>query len=220
MSTGSTKAIRGVLDPVDRVSEVLFGVIMVLTFTCSISAGTAGREEVREMLIGAVACNLAWGFVDAVMYLVSTLTERGRALVAFRSVRDAVSREAAHDVIASSMPPLVASQMAPQELEALRLRLAALPEPPPRPRLDREDWLGAVAVFLLVFLSTFPVVLPFVFVEDAGHALRLSNGVAIVMMFLGGYGLGRQAGAHPWRTGLAMVAVGVVLVGLTIALGG
>jgi VIT1/CCC1 family predicted Fe2+/Mn2+ transporter len=220
MSTDKGRTARRALDPVDRVSEVLFGVIMVLTFTCSISAGSAGREEVREMLVAAVACNFAWGFVDAVMYLIATLTERGRALLALRLVRGAASPEVARDVIASTLPPLVASQMEPQELETLRVRISRLPEPPPRARLGRSDWAGAAAVFLLVFFSTFPVVLPFIFVADAGRAIRISNGVALVMMFLGGWELGRYGGTHPWRVGLAMAGIGVVLVAITIALGG
>ena len=69
-----------VLDPVERVSEVLFGLIMVLGFTGSMSAATAGRAEVREMLVGAIGCNLAWGIVDAVMYVMATVLSRSRGL--------------------------------------------------------------------------------------------------------------------------------------------
>jgi hypothetical protein len=39
-------------------------------------------------------------------------------------------------------------------LESLRVRLAQLPEPPPHARLGSEDWLGALGVFLLVFVSS------------------------------------------------------------------
>ena len=42
-----------VLDPSDRIAEVLFGLIMVLTFTGSLSIAEAGREDIRAMLIGA-----------------------------------------------------------------------------------------------------------------------------------------------------------------------
>jgi hypothetical protein len=45
---------KRVLDPIDRVSEVLFGLIMVLTFTGSLSVAEAGRESIRTMLIGAL----------------------------------------------------------------------------------------------------------------------------------------------------------------------
>ena len=56
---------KRVLEPIERVSEVLFGLIMVLTFTGSLSVAEAGREDVRTMLIGALGCNLAWGIIDA-----------------------------------------------------------------------------------------------------------------------------------------------------------
>ena len=39
-----------VLSPVDRISEVLFGLIMVLTFTGAIGAATEGRQEIRQLL--------------------------------------------------------------------------------------------------------------------------------------------------------------------------
>ena len=71
---------KRLLEPVDRISEVLFGLIMALTFTCALSVANAGEEEVREMLVGALGCNLAWGVVDAVMYLLACLTESGQKL--------------------------------------------------------------------------------------------------------------------------------------------
>jgi hypothetical protein len=48
-----------VLDPLERFSEIVFGLIMVLSFTCALSVAEAGREGVRAMFIGAIGCNLA-----------------------------------------------------------------------------------------------------------------------------------------------------------------
>ena len=99
-------------------------------------------------------------------------------------------------------------------------RLKDLPELPEQARLRRDDWLGAVGVFLLVFLCTFPVVIPFIFMHNAGPALRVSNAIAILMLFLTGYAFGRMTGRHPWLVGISMVVLGLILVGLTMALGG
>jgi VIT1/CCC1 family predicted Fe2+/Mn2+ transporter len=73
---------------------------------------------------------------------------------------------------------------------------------------------------LLSFLSTFPVVIPFLLVSDARLALRVSYAVAIVMLFGCGYVFGIHSGLRPWAAGLAMVAVGSTLVGIAVALGG
>jgi VIT1/CCC1 family predicted Fe2+/Mn2+ transporter len=105
------------------------------------------------------------------------------------------------------------------DLDRLRQRLVTAPDIEP-PTLTRDDWRGALGVFLLVFLSTLPVVVPFLFFSNVRVALRLSNLVAIVMMFAVGRTLARHAGFSPWWTGLAFVALGALLVAITIALGG
>ena len=208
------------LDPVERLSEVLFGLIMVLTFTGTISIATADHEEVRGTLIGALGCNLAWGIVDAVMYLLEILFVRGRGLRVARAVRASPDEQHGRALIAGCLPPFAAGLFDDAELEHARRRLVALPSLPAGPSLTRRDLRGALGVFLLVFLSTFPVVLPFLFFSPLHRALRISNAVALVMLFVAGHMLGRHAGLGAIRTGLAMTGIGVVLVLLTIALGG
>src|SRR5262247_4234038 len=89
MPTDPVKSSKRVLEPHERISEVLFGLIMVLTFTGSLSVAEAGREDVRAMLIGAIGCNLAWGIIDGVLYLMGCLAEKGRNLMAYQAVRHA-----------------------------------------------------------------------------------------------------------------------------------
>jgi len=60
---------------------------------------------------------------------------------------------------------------------------------------------------------------PLMIVSQPQLALRLSNAVAVLMLFILGALLGRHTGNPGWRTGLGMVAVGLVLVGVTAALG-
>jgi Na+-driven multidrug efflux pump len=55
-----------VLDPTDRFSEVVFGVVMAMTCTGTVSVASAGEQDMRPLLYAAVGCNLAWGIVDAV----------------------------------------------------------------------------------------------------------------------------------------------------------
>jgi len=211
---------RHVLDPVDRLSEVLFGLIMALTFTGSLSVAEAGRQEVRTMLIGALGCNLAWGVIDGVMYLLARLTERGRGIRLLASLRAAPDVGAAHRALTDELPPVLAATLRTEELEALRQGLLRVPAEEARTRLDAADWRAALGVFALVVLTTLPVAVPFLFVQDAKPALRLSNAIAIGMLFLVGAGYGKRAGIKPWHMGLSMVGLGFALVGLTVALGG
>jgi hypothetical protein len=208
---------RRVLDPVDRASEVLFGLIMVLTFTTSLSVTEAGRADVRAMLIGALGCNLAWGIIDAVMFLMGTRALHalaGRRLVAVQKEGDPASGRA---LVADALPPMVLTALSVDDLERIRQHIVATPAT--TPRLGVQDWLAAVGVFGLVFACTFPVVLPFVIWGEPRVALAVSNAVAISMLFLTGYTLGREAG-RPLRVGLSMVALGVAMVAVAAALGG
>ena len=207
-----------VLDPMDRISEVLFGLIMVLTFTCTLGVATATQIEVRAMLVGALGCNLAWGIIDGGIYLVARLSERGRAILSWRAVRDA-DAGAAQRIVADALPPPLASALEPAQLELIRQRLSESPEPA-RPHLTRSDWLGAAGICLLSFLSTFPVVIPFLLFGEARLALRVSNAVAIALLFLCGFMLGRYAGFRPMSMGLFVVALGGAMVAVAIALGG
>jgi VIT1/CCC1 family predicted Fe2+/Mn2+ transporter len=209
-----------VLEPADRIAEVLFGLIMVLTFTGSLSVAEAGRDDVRTMLIGALGCNFAWGIIDGVLYLMDILAHKGSALKTYLTVREARDPKLAEQALADALPPLVASLLEPAELALLRARLLALPDPPRRVNLNRSDVRGAVGVFLLVFLSTFPVAVPFIFIRNATAAMRVSNGVAIGMLLIAGVAYGRVVSRPPWLLGISMVGLGAVLVALTIALGG
>ncbi|MGE0624383.1 MAG: VIT1/CCC1 transporter family protein [Pseudomonadales bacterium] len=210
---------KGALQPIERVSEILFGLIMVLTFTGSLSVADAGRDDVRLMLIGALGCNIAWGIIDGILLLMGNLAEKSRNLMTYQALRRA-NPEHGRDLLEEAVPPLLASVLSAEELESLRERLVQLPEPPARARLGREDWLGALGTFVLVFLSTFPVTIPFMVMHEVGPAMRVSNGIAVILLFLAGYAFGRITGRHPAGTGIVMVGAGLVIVAMTIALGG
>ena len=136
------------------------------------------------MLLGAVGCNIAWGLIDAIIFLMTSLTERARGIATRRALRQATDTSEARAIITETSPPLVAGTMDENDFEAIRRNLGGMSEPPPRPRLGKADFLAAVGIFFLVFLATFPVVIPFLFMRDPRAALRISNAIALVMFFL------------------------------------
>lgn len=211
---------KGVLDPVDRLSEILFGLIMVLTFTGSLSVATAERSDVHEMLIGALGCNIAWGLIDAVMYLLASMSERGASRRIVQAIQAAPSAAGAHDAIRAGLPEVVAAELRHEELERIRGRILKLDAGKRGARLEAADYWAALKVFLIVVASTFPPVIPFIFLDDAGSAMRLSNAIAIAMLAMIGFGYGKVSGISPWWMAVTMVALGSVLVSATIALGG
>jgi VIT1/CCC1 family predicted Fe2+/Mn2+ transporter len=209
-----------ILDPMERMSEVLFGLIMALSFTLTVGVATADNIQITTMLWAALGCNLAWGIIDAGVYLMTRINERGRKLLSLKDLRDSSDAAAARLMIADAMPPLIASVISSEQLDAISQKLRQLPDVTRSPALTKRDGLGALAVCLLSFVSTFPIVVPFLVITDGRSALRVSNVVAVAMLFVCGYAFGRRSGLSPWATGLSMVAFGSALVGVAIALGG
>ena len=218
--TGVTQASRRVLDPIERSSEIMFGLIMALTFTCTISVTSSTRADVATMLAGALGCNIAWGLVDAAMYVLAQIVERERRHSLAVEIA-AASPAKARQILIGTLPEGPADLFAVGDLDRIADAIRTRPLAPRRAFPTRQDLRGAVGIFLLVFLSTVPVALPFMFISDVGVALRISNAIAVVLLFLVGTGLGRHMNWPPyWVTGLAVACFGAVLVAITIALGG
>jgi VIT1/CCC1 family predicted Fe2+/Mn2+ transporter len=171
-------------------------------------------------MLAALGCNLAWGLVDAVMYLVRTLTETDRNARLARQVIGAPDAETAQRFIREALPRHVEAITGPSELESMRRRLLNLPQAG-RTGLKGEDYLAAGGIFLLVVAATFPVVVPFMVTADTAVAMQVSRIITLAMLFGAGFALGRYAGhPHPARTGLAMLLLGAALIAAVIALGG
>ena len=211
---------KPLLNTMDRVSEILFGIIMTLTFTCSIGIANAKNTEIRQLIIAAISCNIAWGLVDAIGYIVSTIVQRSRSRAILNSVRTTLNADKARKYISDSLPPSIASVLDAAELEIIRNKLAKLPGSTSQVRLTTRDLKRSLMIFFLMLISAFPIVIPFIFIRDTQLALRISNMVAIVLMFLCGWSLAKYVGSNKWLMSLGMTLVGIVLVIITIALGG
>lgn len=209
-----------VLNPVDRIAEVLFGLIMVLSFTGAISASTDAREDVRELLWAALGCNVAWGLVDAIMYLMNVAIERGHSVMIIKRIHETKASDEAGKILKEEIQPGIAGLMTDRELNELSARIKKLPEPNKKNLITGTDLWAGLQIFLLVFLCTFPVAIPFGIFDELYVAMRASNGVALALLFVGGFMLAGYAGFRRALTAFAYMLIGVLLVAITIALGG
>ncbi len=214
------QVIRGVLSPFERASEVLFGLIMALTITGALSVAHAAPHETRALFVSTLACNVAWGLVDAVMYVLNTVFERGRRSLLARALQEHAGQAEASELLTEVLPEPFVGTLSGAEIEALRQKIIGHPSRPARPGVHGDDLLGALGVFLLVVASTFPVALPFLIIRDATLAMAISRVLSLALLFLSGFVVGRYAGLRPVPVGLAMLGIGVVLVGAVSALGG
>src|SRR5262245_37007590 len=98
------------LDPASSLGEIIFGLIMTLTFTlgAGIIMEEEGREGARQLLIAVIGCNIAWGVIDGALYLVGQLFDRGRLRRLGRSIRVAATPAAAETLVADELDELLA----------------------------------------------------------------------------------------------------------------
>jgi hypothetical protein len=211
---------RRLLDPIERISEILFGLIMVLSFTCAISVAEVNRIDVREILIAAVGCNLAWGIIDAVMYLINLWAQRGRDLAILNYVKRSGNRDKAIGYIRETLSPELSEIIGRESLQQIQQDVVHSSPEVMRLRVSVKDFKTALGIFLLVFLTTIPVAFPFAVIKEVYVAMRVSNGIAILLLFIGGWILARYGRFKKFRTGLCLALIGVGMVFLTIALGG
>jgi VIT1/CCC1 family predicted Fe2+/Mn2+ transporter len=208
------------LDTPDKISEITTGLLMVISITGTISVSTAGNNDVKDLLWAAIGCNTAWGLIDAISSLMGTIIERERNITQGIKIREGASQDASREIVRDNLSPLLSELMNDDEVDKLAEELKQLPAPDKKNSLTLKDFLIGGQIFLLVFLSTFPVVLPFVFFKDVHEAMRVSNGIVILLLFVAGYALGKYSGLKPFLTALFFTAIGVFLSAIIIILGG
>jgi VIT1/CCC1 family predicted Fe2+/Mn2+ transporter len=211
--------VRQSLDPLSRLSEIMFGLLMTLTFTGTMSVTLGAEQTVRSVLAAALGCNIAWGLVDAVMYLITTSAEQRRQTVLAAKLRMATP---AHKgiLVRRHLAGSAAERLSQEDALTMAAILERLDDGTQAKPLTRGDFVAAAAVFVLVVASTFPPIFPFMFVDDVWLAMRLSNAIALVMLFGIGVGLDRHVdgGSRIMRWIVPMIGSGLVVT--TIMLGG
>ncbi len=212
------------LDPASSLAEILFGLIMTLTFTlgAGIIIEDEGREGARQLLIALIGCNIAWGIIDGALYLVGEWFDRGRLRRLGHAVRGVADERSAVRLVSDELDELLETVTSVSERQALYARIVAnlRAKPATANALTRQDVLGALTSFCLVVLASLPAAIPFLLLDDARIALRLSNAILIAMLFMTGYLWARHTLGNPWLVGLGFLIGGSALVVMAIALGG
>jgi hypothetical protein len=217
------KFIADLLSPGTRLGEMLFGLIMTLTFTLGAGAFFGGAEGAsRDLLIATIGCNIAWGIIDAALMLFNTVFDRSRLARLGTAIAATSNDAAAIGIVASELDEMLVPITAPDQLDTLYRDIVEHVRTSPRqsPRLKATDFYAALGVFLLVFAASVPAALPFLLIDDPWIALRASNALLIGILFWVGYHWAGYTNLSPLGTGVVLVALSLTLVAIAIPLGG
>jgi len=220
------------LNPVDRLVQAIYSILIVLTFTLAAQAlyaegafSQASSEVnwVRQLLVATFGCALAWGLIDGVMYILASHFERDQAQRLLQMLRDAKSAGAGRELTAEEVEESYAAFAELPGRQALydamyrQLRDVQL-EPT---HLQKQDLSGTFGVVVVAVGTALPMLVPLALLQgEPWLAVRLSNLIACAMLFWLGYSWAAYSGGRPIFTGLLLLIVGLGMVAIAIPLGG
>ena len=216
------------LDPIDTLAEVIFSILILLTFTLAFRIFAMDSELltvdfIRELMWAALGATVAWGIIDGIMYALFEVLGRSERHRLLWHIQAAHTPDEAVTAIANEfdymLEPITGEEQRRTLYEDI---LDHLRHSQPRAvGLKHEDLTGGLASVLIALLAVTPSFLPLlIFPNDYALAIRLSNVVSFIVLFAAGYEWGRYTGMSPWRTGLLVMGVGALLVAVAIPLGG
>jgi VIT1/CCC1 family predicted Fe2+/Mn2+ transporter len=172
------------------------------------------------MFFETLGGNIAWGLVDAAIYILTFLTEKGHDRIILNFIRKTAQFQTAREYIADHLPPLIRHTLNKESLENIRKALIELPESSLKVYVTIKEIKKAIGIFLLMVIATFPVAMPFSMIRNVRLALHISNLLAIILMIICGWLLAKYSGFNKIIMSTAMALLGFAMVGITILLGG
>lgn len=219
------------LDPIDRLSETIFSVLILLTFTLAYRIINLGAdpyapitpEYLIDLVMAALGATMAWGFIDGVIYALLAVLERGEKHRLLARIQGAADEEEGVAAIAEELDYVLEPITKDEQRRNLYVDvLDHLRDSRPQPvTLTREDFFGGLGCILVAVLAVLPSLAPLVLLRDHYWiALRASNMISIGVLFVTGYQWGKYSGSNPLKIGLLLAAIGVTLAAIAIPLGG
>jgi hypothetical protein len=151
---------------------------MVLTVTLTAGLAVAeGRRGVRQLLLAAIGSCVAWGIIDATMYIMNCMLIRRGRIRLVEAVQHAADTKAALVLIQHGIEPELQKLLPPEEAEAFdksvlkHITGAHIA----KKILTKGDFYGALGCFWLVFVSCLPAAIPFLIFHQPQVALRVSK---------------------------------------------
>jgi len=223
--------LEDLIDPIDRLTESLFSILILLTFTMTAwIVGLSGNSEqsldarnLLDLAIAALVTVIAYGLIDGVIYALLTMFGRGESHRLLQGIQAADSEEEAVAVIADNLDYMLEPITGERERHQLYSHiLVYLRDSQPRQiGLKREDVTAGLTHILVAILVILPVLLPLVVMrQNPEIAILLSNFISFFLLFFVGFRWGRYTGANPWKTGLIILSVIIALVLFLSWLGG
>jgi VIT1/CCC1 family predicted Fe2+/Mn2+ transporter len=226
----SRSVLTRILDPIDRMEETVFSILIVLIFTLAYRAFAllpihedfffTDAITIFRASLGAV---IAWGLIDAIMYAIFSVFERKDRVRFMNELNASKTEQIGLEIIADEFDyifdPITNDE---QRMAIYEQVFAALKDMRPKKiQVEVDDLIGAGAIFMAAIVAVIPSLTPLVIIRgNLTLALRLSNLFSFLMLFITGYRWGKYSGYKPLLMGLIIMSIAALMVLLAIPLGG
>jgi hypothetical protein len=213
------------LTPSERLSQALYGLILVLTVISAIGITVSrNQQSTSTLLTAALGTSVAWGMVDAVIYVLTGVHERSHHLRVASLTKRKPKEDAVRQIEEELDDTLIGILNKDEKGRIAEQVYLALPHASQvRQRVTKDDVLGGIASFLVTIIIVLPPMIPFVLNLPLEFAIRLFNVIAVVMLFVVGFVSCQCADLGGWRRlrwAITITILGVIIVFVTILLGG
>lgn len=208
-----------VLDPVDYLLELTAALAAMLTIVLTAASYTDEVDDPAQMLlVVALGCSLGGGLSSGLLWVLEDLSrDAGRRDF---DARLRAAEQSAIDQARARVELASYGRLEPEEVARIVDALATRGGDRPLPLVDLDRSNLRVTAACVLYNTTALVLasIPFVFVSDWQLALRVSNVVILAMLFIVGFRWGKRLHANPWRSGLALLVLGLLLVSVSLAM--
>jgi hypothetical protein len=218
------------LYPHERLVEILYGLVIALTITSAVRViSGGGTPDIKLMVTTSLGAGVSWGIIDAMLYILVIIFQKHRYTRIAGRISSAKDESEALETIQEDLEDsLVGTLDVEDQKSVYRLVLHAQRRSskanyihqPKTIAITREDIFGAGQVFLSMLLATLVVVVPLIIIEPPHLAVLASNIVAFITLFIVGFYWAKHTNIRKTMFGLELVALGMVIVGVSLILGG
>jgi VIT1/CCC1 family predicted Fe2+/Mn2+ transporter len=175
----------------------------------------------------ALGAGIAWGIIDALLYLVVIVYERNRYIHVADDLQKSQDEKSSLGIIQEDLEDSIIGTLDVEDQERIyrdvlgaQRRVGYADKARGVSSLGREDYLGAFQVFLAMLVATLVVVVPLYVVEPPHVAVIVSNLVALLSLFVVGYLWARHTRINKVKFGVLLAIMGAGIVVITFFLGG
>lgn len=222
MPKGLLQFIKNNLSTGDRLTEIFYGVFMVSVVTGMINATRDPSDPFAEwaMLIAALGVNISWGIIDGLTNVIGGLIDRADEDRLINSLRADKNNSQLKDKLLEDLQDSAVGHLNDSErIRVADMILAESPEESKKYFPSKDDYKIALAVFLIDFITIFPVVLPFIIFQDADRAVFFSHTIAVILFFLIGYYWALHLNWNKLKTGIILAVIGATVIAVSFYFG-